>query len=90
MATKIVTRYQCGSCGHIFNTERGARVCEAIDYGLSDTEYDEWERLTENADKAAKSAYCTKNEDTEAAWGRAVKDLLAFKESHNLSSYSFR
>lgn len=55
--------------------------------GLSDEEYDEWQRLTHSMTTSARMMGLIENDLTRNVFQSALKNLMDFEKTHNMQFY---
>ncbi len=80
------TMYECEKCGYTSKYAKEVEECEAGHVGLTLEEYKHYQELKKNAERCGRTTSVCKNEHTDAAFDKAIKDLIAFEKEHNLSN----
>lgn len=78
------TVYECEICGKISSIEKEIVECEASHLGLTLEESIEYQNLKRKVVKASANVAYTKNIKTEAAFDKAIKDMIAFEKKHGI------
>ncbi len=82
-----ITMYKCEECGKVSKSLREILDCEASHLGLTVEEMKEYKLLQEKAKNASFSVWITANDKTRACEEKAIKELIAFEQKHNLTEY---
>lgn len=78
--------YVCDFCGYESDCAIDVETCEAghIGNGLSVEQYRDWLGLKEIVSALSARVHLTKNSETEEKLDKAIAELLAFEEEHNI------
>ncbi len=77
--------YSCEFCHKRFDSVDECEEHEAEHYGLTLEQYREWSRIHHLCVNAGAMVGISKNPDTEAAFDRAIHELVTFEKAHGLS-----
>ena len=80
---KRLAIYQCEYCDFT-GTKDQCEEHEAKHLGMSVSEYRHYKKLKEEVNDASYTVNRRKNAKTEAAYDRAIKNLLEFEQMHGL------
>ena len=78
------TIYECEVCKKTSTDSKEILTCEAAHMGLTYDEWQEYKRLKSAAALAGFHLGSTKNEQTEAAFDKAIDELVGFEKKHRL------
>ena len=81
---KYYTMYVCETCGYESKSVDDMETHEAGHLGLTVSELHEYRALKSFAEYTGSVLYCTNNENTRAAFDKAIEDLVAFENAHNI------
>ena len=81
---KHYTMYVCETCGYESRNVDDMEAHEAGHLGLTVSELHEYRALKSFAEYTSSVLCYTNNEKTRAAFDKAIKDLVAFEEVHNI------
>lgn len=84
---KSYTTYVCETCGYKSRSFDDMEQHEADHLGLTVVELHEYHALKRFASYMGSVIFEKKNEETEKQFDKAVGDLMAFEEKHNLAPF---
>ena len=77
--------YVCETCGKESSEYDDIYACEAKHLGLTASEKQELDHLYLAVTRCSHRIMYSKNSETEAAYEKAIHDLIAFEESHGIN-----
>ncbi len=81
---KMYQLYVCECCGKESRDVSEIERCEAAHMGLSVEEKHSWDSLKSAARYFGNIVSATNNEQTRAAYDKAIDRLVSFKQTHNI------
>lgn len=78
--------YECKTCGKKSDDKEEIFKCEAGHLGLTIAEKKTYDFLKERAEHAGYIVSVTKNEETDKAFDKTIKELMAFEKEFGINS----
>ena len=79
------TTYKCEYCGFEGSRDECERH-EAAHFGITTEEYRHWQKLKQDVRQASYRAGTTKNQETDAAFDKAIDELTDFEIKHGIKN----
>lgn len=77
--------FQCDKCDYSSTNKEECLAHEAKHFKLSVSDYEIWEQLTKNAERAGWVVGNTNNPETRKNFDEAIQVLVNFEQQHNLT-----